>query len=314
MEASRAASGASGASGALVGTAAPRPSTSGRLRAFYELGKPNLSALVVVTAVLGHGMASRATGQPLALAPLLYLVLGTAMTSMGACALNMYLERDLDAEMTRTRKRPLPSGRLVPEEALFYALFIFSWGFAHLAVFCGPVVAGLSLMTALVYSFVYTPLKRRGPVSVWVGAVPGAVPPLMGWASVTGSLDPAAMALFAVLFAWQFPHFLALAFVYRQDYLRAGFRFLPRSERLTGFSIGIGAVIVLLVSLVPYALGLVSVVYLVGAGLLGLGFVAFALPNVAQLTPRRARRTFLASIVYLPLLLFLLGLDGVLLT
>ena len=308
MEASRV------ASGALAGAASPRPSIAGRLRAFYELGKPNLSALVVVTAVLGYGMASRATGQPLALAPLLYLVLGTAMTSMGACALNMYLERDLDAVMTRTRKRPIPSGRLTAEEALFFALFTFSWGFAHLAVFCGPIVAGLSLLTAVIYAFVYTPLKRRGPVSVWVGAVPGAVPPLMGWASVTGGLEPAAWALFAVLFAWQFPHFLALAFVYRQDYLRVGFRFLSPSPRLTGFSIAVGAVIVFLVSLVPYILGLVSAVYLGGALVFGLGFVASALPNMGQLTSRRARRTFLASIVYLPLLLLLLGLDGVLLS
>lgn len=308
MEASRA------APGGMACRADTRPSAGAKLRAFYELGKPNLSALVVVTAVLGYAMASRAAGQPIALVPLLYLVIGTAMTSMGACALNMYLERELDASMVRTRKRPLPARRLSPEEALFFALFTFVWGFAQLAVFSGALVAGLSLFTAVIYAYVYTPLKRRGPVSVWVGAVPGAIPPLMGWAAVTGGLEAPAFALFAVLFAWQFPHFLALAYVYRQDYLRVGFQFLPRSERLTGLSIAIGAVVVLGVSLVPYALGVVSSVYLAGALVFGLVFVASALPNMVQLTARRARRTFIASIVYLPLLLLLLGLDGVFLS
>ena len=270
--------------------------------------------MVVITAVLGYGMASRATGRPFAWLPLVYLIIGTAMTSMGACALNMYLEREIDGAMARTRKRPLPSRRLTPEEALFFALISFSWGFAQLAVFCGPLVAGLSLLTALIYVFAYTPLKRQGPLAVWVGAFPGAIPPLMGWAAVTGGLDFKALTLFAVLFAWQFPHFLALAYIYQQDYLRVGFRFLPRSERLTGLSIGVGAAIVAFVSLMPFALGLVSVFYLLGAVVLGVGFVATAVPNMAQLTSKRARRTFLASIIYLPLLLLLLGLDGVLLS
>jgi protoheme IX farnesyltransferase len=282
-----------------------------RARAYHELAKPNLSALVVVTAVLGHHLATP-RGVDLDLSRLAWLAVGTALTSAGACASNMVLERDLDRAMLRTRVRPIPSGRLGAEQALSFAVTAFVTGFVVLLLGTGLVPALLALFTALVYAFVYTPLKRRGPLSIWVGAVPGAVPPVMGWASVTGEIGLGGLSLFAILFTWQLPHFLALAFMYRDDYARAGFRFLPPEDldgARTGLHIALGCALLLVVSLGPAALGLTGPIYLVGAVLAGLLFGAAGLRVARDANPRNARRAFLASIVYLPALLALLVLD-----
>ena len=279
-------------------------------RDLYALAKPNLSLLIVVTAVLGFCLGA-SDGQ-LSWLKLTMLVVGTGLTSAGACALNMFIERDIDARMPRTRKRPIPSGRVTPESALFFALITFSWGFGTLATFCGPVPALLSLFTGAVYAFVYTPLKRHGPVSIWVGAIPGAIPPMIGWSAATGSLDWGAASLFLVLFAWQFPHFIALAFMYREDYRRAGFRFVPSGERpgrSAGRQIAVGAVALVATSVLPYALGLVGIVYLVGVLAAGAWFLKVSLQGALELTGKKARRVFLASIIYQPVLLALLVVD-----
>ena len=168
------------------------------VRSLYELAKPNLTLLVVVTAVIGFYLGS---GEgPVRWLQLVMMIVGTALTSAGACALNMFIEREIDGLMPRTRKRPIPSGRVSPESALFFALITFSWGFGALATFCGPIPAVLSMLTGAVYAFAYTPLKRRGPISIWVGAIPGAVPPMIGWSAATGGLDWGALALFLVMF------------------------------------------------------------------------------------------------------------------
>ncbi len=282
-------------------------------RDLYALAKPNLTMLVVITAVLGFGLGVR--DGSMHWLRLIMVVIGTGLTSAGACALNMFIERDIDARMPRTRKRPIPSGRVTPEAALFFALITFSWGFGALAAFCGPLPALLALVTGVIYAFAYTPLKRYGPVSVWVGAIPGAIPPLIGWSAATGSLDWGGVSLFAVLFCWQFPHFLALAYLYREDYRRAGFRFLPSeaTARRTGTHILMGAAALAGASLLPYALGLVEAIYLVGVGLAGVWFVKVCLPAAADLTGKSARRVFLASIVYQPVLLTLLVVDRLIL-
>jgi protoheme IX farnesyltransferase len=304
---------------ALPGPASARPApllaaVGVRLRAYHELAKPNLSALVVVTAVLGFYLATP-PGAGLDASRLAWLAIGTALTSAGACASNMVLERDLDRAMLRTRVRPIPSGRLGAEQALAFAVTAFVAGFAVLLLGTGLVPAALALFTALVYALVYTPLKRRGPVSIWVGAVPGAVPPVMGWAAVTGEVGAGGLALFAILFAWQFPHFLALAFMYRDDYARAGFRFLPEGDvdgARTGRHIALGCGLLLAASLGPALLGLTGPVYLAGALAAGLLFGAAGLRVARASNPRNARRAFLASIVYLPALLALLVLDRLL--
>lgn len=291
----------------------PPSAAANAWRDLYLLSKPNLTLLVVITAVLGFGLGVR--DGSMHWLRLIMLVIGTGLTSAGACALNMFIERDIDARMPRTRKRPLPAGRVSPEAALFFALITFSWGFGALAAFCGPLPAVLALLTGAIYAFAYTPLKRQGPVSVWVGAIPGALPPLIGWSAATGSLHWGGISLFAVLFCWQFPHFLALAYLYREDYRRAGFRFLPAeaTARRTGVHILVGAAALAGASLLPYALGLVGIIYLVGVGLAGVWFVKVCLRAARELTGKSARRVFLASIVYQPALLALLVVDRLIL-
>ncbi|MEL7368838.1 MAG: heme o synthase [Myxococcota bacterium] len=290
------------------------PTETPSFGALYELSKPNLTLLVVITAVLGFYMAS--TGDSVRWDRLIALIIGTALTSAGACALNMYIERDIDARMPRTRKRPIPSGRVTPEVALFFVMMTLSWGFGLLATFCGPIPAALSLMTAGIYAFIYTPLKRRGPLSIWVGAIPGAVPPLMGWAAATGRIDWGGAALFLILFAWQFPHFIALAYMYREDYRRAGFHFLPKQDpegRKVGLQIAGGGLALLIASVLPVMLGVVGPIYAVGVVAIGLWFLKVCLQSAFELTGKSARRVFLGSIKYLPIVLALLVIDRIIL-
>jgi heme o synthase len=292
-----------------------RLSLAARARAYYELAKPNLSALVVITAVLGFYLANTGSS-PLPWLSLIYLITGTALTAAGACALNMYIERDLDARMVRTRGRPIPSGRVAADHALAFSVIVFAWGWFQLLVFCGVLPALLSLVTALIYGFLYTPLKRRGPIAIWIGAIPGAIPPVMGWATVRGEIGMGGLALFAILAAWQFPHFLSLAFMYRDDYARGGFRFLPVDDadgKKTGRQIALGCLVLLPISLGPVALGLAGNVYLVGAVIAGLGFLYAGVRMMLTSTPQRARASFFASITYLPVLLALLVLDRIVL-
>lgn len=277
-----------------------------RIRAYYELAKPNLSGLVVITGIFGFYLASAGL---LSIDGwrFLHLVSGMALTAAGACAANMYIERHLDAIMMRTRSRPIPSGRISPKEALIFSIAAFAAGFAQLFVFCGPIPALFSLFTLIVYAFVYTPMKKKGPIAIAIGAIPGAIPPVMGWAAVRGEVGTGGLALFAILFLWQFPHFLALAFMYRDDYARAGFRFLP--EPHTGSAIGVGAALTVLASALPYALGLAGTIYLAGAIASGAFFFWVCLRAARDLTASRARSAFLASVTYLPALLALMLID-----
>lgn len=283
---------------------------SEKLRAYHELSKPNLTFLVLLTGVFGYYLASDGF-RGLELVPLLAFVLGTTMTAGGACALNMYIERAVDGRMRRTAKRPLPSGRVPAKGALVFAAANVVLGTGVLAGLSGAMPAVLGLSTALLYAFVYTPLKRwNGPLAVVVGAIPGAVPPVMGWAAVRGSVGWEGLALFAIVFAWQFPHFVALAYMYREDYARGGFHFLPGSRALVGAVIFGGTLAVVVASLGPFALGLAGPIYVVGAVLAGLAFVRYAFATVRRLDGKSARAVFLVSITYLPVLLGLLLIDG----
>jgi protoheme IX farnesyltransferase len=276
---------------------------------FVELTKPRITTLVVLTALVGFVMAS--SSAPAAL-PLLFALAGTGLVAAGASALNMVLERDTDARMHRTRSRPLAAGRMRTPEAVAFGLGLTALGLAVLFRLSGPLPAAVGLLTWFTYLFCYTPLKRRTSLSTLVGAVPGALPPVIGWAAARGRVDGGAFVLFAILFLWQVPHFLAIAWIYREDYARGGLPMLPVVDppgRLTGRQTVAHAFALLLVSLLPTAVGMTGRAYLAGAVVLGSALLAFSLRLALLRTVAAARGLFLASIVYLTGLCTLLVAD-----
>jgi heme o synthase len=276
---------------------------------YLELTKPRITFMVVLTALVGFVMASRGGVAPAALAAVLA---GVALVASGASALNMLLERDTDALMRRTQERPLPASRLQPAEVLVFGSVLTLVGLGVLFWLSGPVAAAVAFATWASYVLLYTPLKRRTSLSTLVGAVPGALPPVIGWAAARGSVEPAAFLLFAILFLWQIPHFLAIAWIYREDYARGGLPMLPVLDpqgHLTGRQAVSHSLALLFVSLAPSAAGMAGRVYLVGAMVLGMALTVVALKAAIDRTAPAARRLFLASIIYLPLLSALLLMD-----
>jgi protoheme IX farnesyltransferase len=256
-----------------------------RLADYAALTKPRVVAMVLVTTAAGYYLGS--AGSP-RLAPLLYTLAGTALAAAGTLALNQYMERDLDARMERTRRRPLPEGRLRPVEAL--------------------VAAGI----AATYLLLYTPLKPVTSLCSLVGAVPGALPPVTGWAAARGTLGAEAWILFAIMFLWQIPHSLAIGRMYRDDYARAGIRVLPVVDRgggSTGVQVVSNCLALLPVALLPTLVGLAGPVYFLVALVLGLGFLWSAIGLARRDSAADARRLLLASLVYLPVLLGVMALD-----
>lgn len=296
----------------LTATWIASPSLSQRTAALYELTKPRVNFLVVVTTAVGAWMAAGFMG--LLESPLLFmnLLIGTALTAAGASVFNQYLERDADAKMPRTRNRPLPEGVLTPGVAFAFGLGLAVVGTAWLAFLVNPLTAVLGAMTLLTYVLLYTPLKRRTWWCTLVGAVPGAIPPMMGFSGMTGQLGWGALTLFALLFVWQMPHFYALALLYRDDYARGGFQMLPSrpdglartARQIVGF-----CVLLLLVSLAPTLVGLAGPIYAAGAVALGTWFLWTGIKCARTLSRPDARRLFIVSILYLPLVLGLLMLD-----
>jgi protoheme IX farnesyltransferase len=287
------------------------PLPRSRAADYVELTKPRVAVLVLFTVAAGTWLAAR--GEP-DLLPLLHTLVGTALVAAGASALNQLLERHSDALMRRTENRPLPSGRLQPVEVLLFGLGLGSAGLAYLALLVRqPLTVLVAAVTFGTYVFVYTPLKRKTSLNTLVGAVPGALPPVIGWSAVHGSLGPEAAALFLILFVWQVPHFLAIAWLYREDYARAGLKMLPVVDRrggMTGRQMVSYCLVLIPVSLTPVLLHRAGLVYLAGAVLLGLFFLGGALAFWRGNTPARARRVLRASLIYLPALLALLLLDA----
>jgi protoheme IX farnesyltransferase len=280
-----------------------------RLSDYLELTKPRVTALVLLTVAVGFHVGS--AGPP-DLALLLGVLAGTALVAAGTSALNQYVEREADGRMLRTRGRPLPAGRLDPSAALLFAVIVSLVGLAHLALAVSPLAAGLAALTLASYVYVYTPLKPITTLCTLVGAVPGALPPLIGWAAAQGEIGAGGLALFAILFVWQLPHSLAIAWMYRDDYARGGFALLPVVDPEGGSTARqiVGHCLVLLpLSLVPAVIGLAGPAYFFSALLLGLGLLACALPVASRGSARAARRLLLASVVYLPALLLILALD-----
>jgi protoheme IX farnesyltransferase len=290
-----------------VGAAATR----GRRRAldFVALTKPRVVLMVAVTTLVGYHVAAGADYRRL-----LHTLLGTALAAAGTLALNQFLERDLDARMARTRGRPLPGGRLAPGEALGFGTLLLLAGVLYQAATVGLAAAALTGATAVLYLFAYTPLKRVSPLCMVVGAVPGALPPVTGWVAARGDLDVGAWILFAILFLWQLPHTLAIAWLYRDDYARAGIRVLPAVDvhgASTQRQIVAGCLALHAVALLPTLVGLAGPVYFFGALVLGAAFLSCGLAQALAPSAAAARRLVLASILHLPLLLGLMALDRV---
>jgi protoheme IX farnesyltransferase len=271
-----------------------------------ELVKARLSLLVLSTTLVGF-LLGRGSA-PLAWPILFATLIGTALSACGAAALNQWWERDVDALMRRTRTRPLPAGRMHPNDALIFGILLSVFGVAGLAV-VNMFSAVLALATIVVYVLIYTPLKRISAINTLVGAIPGALPPLIGWIAATGEASLPGWVLFAILWFWQMPHFLAIAWMYRDEYAAAGFIFLTARDddgRATTRQATLYTLCLVLVSLVPAFIGLNSPWYFAGAMVLGAAFCAPALRFAWLRSRESARVLFFASIIYLPLLLTLL--------
>ena len=278
-------------------------STRTRVLDLAELVKARLTLLVLLTTAAGFYLGAQS---PINYAALFHVVFGTAAAAAGAAALNQWWERKLDALMCRTRTRPVPAGRMRPAEALALGVVLSIFGVGYLAVTCNALSATLAAVTILIYIFGYTPLKRASTANTLVGAVPGAIPPMIGWATARGTIEAGAWSLFAILLLWQLPHFFAIAWMYRDDYSRAGFRMISSDDRSGERSASQSVffcILLLVIAGLPAFLGIVTLLYLaIELALSGL-FIAVAMRFLKKRTAGAARLLFISSIVYLPLLL-----------
>jgi len=279
------------------------PPLFGHLADYAALVKPRLTLLVLVTVMVGYflGAADQVHAQAL-----IAVLWGAALVGGGASALNQYMERDADATMSRTADRPLPSGRMEPVEALGFGIVLCAAGVMYLGFYTNLLTGLLALLTLTTYLFLYTPLKSRSPYCTMVGAIPGALPPLMGWAAVRGELGAGAWVLFGILFLWQLPHFYAIAWIYRDDYERAGYPMFPvisGGQVSTARQTVAFCLVLIPVSLLPVVLGWSGWAYAVAAVMLGSVYLAFGTRLARHRTLASARQLFLVSIIYLPLLL-----------
>ncbi|MEK7751278.1 MAG: heme o synthase [Acidobacteriota bacterium] len=281
------------------------------MKDYLELTKPRVIWLILMSTGIGYWFGLSGVLDGLVL---LHAVSGTGLLAAGTFTLNQWYEREADAKMRRTRMRPLPAGRIRPARAFWFGVALAALGFVQLWLGANLLAALLGLFTLLSYLLAYTPLKQRSRHSTTVGAVPGAMPPLIGYAAASGTLTAEAWVLFAILFLWQFPHFYAIAWMYRDDYARAGIRMLPVVEpdgESTARQIVLASLLLIPVSLLPGLMSMTGRVYLGGALLLGAGFLHYGLRVARQRTIRRARGVLLASVFYLPILYCLMLVDRV---
>ena len=282
--------------------------TASRTKAsdYVALAKPRLNGLVVASALAGYAMAGGDTAD---VVRVLGTIVGTALVAGGASAFNQLLERDSDALMRRTRLRPLPDGRLQPADAIAFGSLLAAGGLIILAATVNGLSAAVALATLASYAIVYTPLKRRTSFATVIGAIPGALPPVIGWAAGRGGLSQGAWVLFGIVFLWQLPHFLAIAWIYREDYARAGLRMLPVLEpdgRSTARQAVLYAAALLPVSLAPTLLGMTGAIYFIGALVLSAGLLLLSVRFARHRGVAAARQLFYGSILYLPALWILM--------
>src|SRR5580658_6399549 len=272
------------------------------MRDYLELTKPRITTLILICTAVGYSFGCVSFH----LSILVHVLLGTALMASGTSALNQWYEVASDARMGRTRERPIPSGRMKRSHGFVFGLLLSTAGFAELRFGTNALAADLGLFTLVTYMFVYTPLKQRSPACTTVGALPGAMPPLIGYAAASGRLDAGAWALFLILFVWQFPHFYAIALMYREDYARGGIRMLPVIEpdgESTAKRIVACSILLVPISLVPRLLGMTGSPYAVAAVAAGLVLLYFGLRLGRERTCARARHVLLVSVIYLPVLL-----------
>ena len=279
------------------------------MRDFLELTKPRITALILICTAVGYLFGCRAVFHFLTL---LHALLGTALMASGTSALNQWYEADSDARMRRTRGRPIPAGRMKRSHGFVFGVLLSTAGFVELWIGTNALAAALGLFTLMSYMFVYTPLKQRSPACTTVGALPGAMPPLIGYAAASGALDTWALALFLILFVWQFPHFYAIAWMYREDYARGGIKMLPVIEpdgQSTAQRIVASSILLIPISLLPLVLGMAGSIYAAAAIAGGSALLYFGLRLGQERTFVRARYMLLASVFYLPALLTVMVID-----
>ncbi|MGA8598945.1 MAG: heme o synthase [Bryobacteraceae bacterium] len=280
------------------------------LQEYFRLTKPRITLLIVISTAVGYCYGTKSS---FGFSAFLHALLGTALMAAGAATLNQWYERGIDAQMKRTSKRPIPAGTVQPHSALLFGVALSILGMLELLVFNNALTAGLGLATSVGYLCAYTPLKRRVPICTTIGALPGAVPPLIGFAAASGHLSIEAWVLFGILFFWQFPHFHAIAWIYREDYERAGLKMLavvqPNGKALT-LEILVSLFLLLPVTLAPTLLRMAGNVYFVAAIVLDMAFLYFGVQLSRERIPQRARGLLLASVVYLPLLFGFLVFDS----
>lgn len=278
-----------------------------KVGAFVELTKPRIAIMLVLTSVAGFYLGAPTGGFNWIL--FLNAMAGITLLAFGVATLNQWWERDLDKLMERTATRPLPQGRLTPAEALIFGIALCAGAEIYLALAVNMLTAVLGIFVIVGYVLMYTPLKTVTPVSTAIGAFPGAMPPLMGWTAAANSINWEALVLFWLLFIWQFPHFLAIANMYKEQYRAAGIRMLPVVEkdgRNTAFQIVFFGAITIPVSIIPYFLGTSGIIYLVGAIVLGLWFFYASVNAARKKTPEASRKLLMTSVMYLPLIFLLL--------
>ena len=273
---------------------------------YLSLAKSRIVAMVLMTTAAGFFFAAGRID----IALLLHALVGTALVAAGTNALNQYVERDLDALMKRTRLRPLPDGRMTPRAALLFSIIVAVVGTAYLLITVNALTAFLGVLTLVSYIFVYTPLKRVTTWCTLIGAIPGAIPPLMGWTAVTGEIGAGGWIVFGIVFLWQLPHFMAISWLYREDYARAGFRMTSVDDdgRATARQAVAYSIALIPVALAPSLLGLAGISYLIASAIAVTAFVAAAIAFSIQQTPRNARRLFHVSNGWLLAMVVLLSL------
>lgn len=281
-----------------------------KIQAYCTLSKPRIVSLVLVTTAIGYFFGAQGIDSYLQLSVTL---LGTALCCAGSAVLNCYLERDIDKKMKRTMNRPLPAGEIAPADALGFGILLVLLGTILLAWRINLLTGFLALLTAFLYVLVYTPLKRVTWLNTFIGAIPGALPPMGGWSAATGTLDLGAWVLFLILLLWQHPHFYAIAWMYRDDYIRGGFKMLPCIESdgaRTFRQIILYSVALIPISLLPTLLGMSGWIYFMGALILGIGLLLSGIEVYKSHSVQDARKLLRASVIYLPLLLVLIVTDA----
>jgi len=279
---------------------------------YWALTKPDVNFLILVTTFAGFYLAPATGLSGFRILRVIHTLVGTLLVAGGTGTLNQFAERSFDRQMRRTARRPLASGRLTPPHVLWFGILLSMTGAVYLALVVNVLTSLLAVVTLLSYLFLYTPIKRKTPLCTLVGALPGAVPPLIGWAAARGRLDPAAWVLYAIVFLWQFPHFMAIAWMYREDYLRAGYLVLPAGKRRDRFVVGQSffvSLALILVSLIPGIAGEAGLLYLGGAIILGSIFLCYSAHFAFHRSNVAARQLLAASIAYLPFVFILLMVD-----